>query len=186
MNDVKNWPGENSEKHATRFTSDFGQVADDLCEKAMNEAKAQLHPLLRSAEVHYLDQRSDFLQAFKSALEQRIARTLAAWQPGVQAVFKFDKTRAEDVQNWDGSIHLLVKVPRLSNTIKALGKILDRSLVKCLEQMGWLRVQNLQSILDVQQVTPNEIRHGVSYGAMFYAAYTVPIKVWPQNRQTPH
>jgi hypothetical protein len=184
MNSVKNGRGTISEERAIALASDLGQVANDLCEKVLNEAKGHLHPLLRSAEVQRLDQRSDFLQAFKSALEQRIARKLAAWQPGVQAVFAFDKMRMEDIQSWDGSVHLLVKVPRLSDTIKTLGKMLDRSLVKYLAQMSWSRFQDLQSILEVQQVTPNELRHGVSYGAMFYAAYTVPIKICPQNKQT--
>lgn len=182
MSDVRDGRGENSKAQVMVSGSDLGLVANDLCEKALNDAKRQLHPLLRSANVQQLDRRSDFLQAFKSGLEQKIARTLAAWYPGVQAIFKFDETRTEDIQNWDGSIHLLVKVPRLSNTIKAFGKMLDRGLVKYLKCLRWTRFQNLQSILDVQQVTPNELRHSVSYGAMFYAAYTVPTKVWPQNR----
>jgi hypothetical protein len=184
MNDVRNWHGKYSEEYVMAITSDLEVLANDLCKKALNEAKGQIHPLLRRADVQQLDQRSDFLQAFKSVLEQRVARTLVAWQPSVQAVFKFDKTREEDIQNWDGSIHLLVKVPRLSNTMRQLGKMLDQSLVKNLKRMSWSRFQNRQSILDVQQVTPNELRHGVSYGAMFYAVYTVPIKVWPQDRQT--
>lgn len=88
----------------------------------------------------------------------------------------------ENLESWDGSIHLLVKVPRLSNTVKALGKTLDKVLVKHLKQSGLPRFAKRQSILDVQQVTPNELRHGVSYGAMFYAVYTAPVKIWPQDR----
>jgi hypothetical protein len=63
-----------------------------------------------------------------------------------------------------------------------LGKKLDQSLVKYLKHLGWSRFQKRESILEIQQVTPNELRHGISYGAMFYAVYTVPVKVWPQNR----
>jgi hypothetical protein len=163
---------------------EFGQVANDLCEKALNDAKGQLHPLLRDAELDRLDRRETFVQAFKSALELRIARKLAAWQPGVQAVFKFDETPTQTWETWDGSIHLLVKVPRLSDAMKALGKKLDQSLVRYLKQLGWSRFRKRQSILEVQQVTPNELRHGIGYGAMFFAVYTAPIKVWPQNRRT--
>lgn len=162
--------------------TDFRQVANDLCEKALNDAKAELHPLLRTVEVERLAQRSEFLQAFKTSLERRIARKLAAWQPTVQAVFKFDETWPENRQYWDGSIHLLVKVPRLSNTVKASGKTLDKGLVQCLKQLGWSHFRTRQSILDVQQVTPNELRHGVSYGAMFCAVYNAPVRVWPQDR----
>ena len=157
-------------------------VANDLCEKALTDAKSQLHPLLQQVELDRLDQRSEFLQAFKSALEQRIARKLAAWQPAIQAVFKFDETGTGVMESWDGSIHLLVKVPRLSNALKALEKTLDKGLVKHLKQLNWSRFRKQKSILEVQQVTPNELRHGIGYGAMFSAVYNVPIKVWPPKR----
>lgn len=85
----------------------------------------------------------------------------------------------ENSKRWDGSIHLLVMVSQLSNKVKVLGEILDCYLVKYLKQLGWSRFQMGQSILEIQQVTPNEVRRGISYGAMFYAVYTVPVKVWP-------
>jgi hypothetical protein len=71
----------------------------------------------------------------------------------------------------------------LLNAVKALGEKLDGSLVKYLKQLGWQRFPTQQSILEVQQVTPNELRHGVGYGAMFYAVYTAPVRVWPQDRR---
>ena len=84
---------------------------------------------------------------------------------------------------WDGSIHLLVKVPRLSNAVRVMGKVLDRSLVKTLKQLGWERFQKRQTVLEVQQVTADELRHGISYGAMFHAVHSVPVKVWPRKRR---
>jgi hypothetical protein len=162
--------------------NDFEQAANELCETALNDAKGQLHPLLQNTELERLNQRSEFIQAFKSAMEQRIARKLASWQPDVQAVFKYDETRMKNSESWDGSIHLLVMVSHLSNGVKALGEMLDQNLVKCLKQLDWSRFQMRQTILEVQQVTPNEVRRGVSYGAMFFAVYTVPKKVWSQNR----
>ena len=161
---------------------DFGEIANELCEKAMQDAKEQLHPLLRNAHLNLLNRRSEFVQTFKSTLELRIARTLAAWQPGVQAVFKFDESSTENWETWDGSIHLLVKVPCLSGALKSMGRMLDRSLVKCFRQLGWSRFQECQSILDLQQVTEGELRHCVGYGAMFCAVYTVPVRVWPQEK----
>ena len=182
MSDGNRWRLEKSVEGVIPAPKEFGIVANDLCEKSLNDAKAQLHPLLWDAALDRLDQRDEFLQAFKSALEKRIARKLAVWQPGIQAVFKFDETPLENTGTWDGSIHLLVKVPRLSDAVKALEKKLDQGLVKYLKQLGWSRFHKRQSILEVQQVTPNELRHGVSYGAMFYAVYTAPVKVWPQTR----
>jgi hypothetical protein len=183
VSNVNSWRREAPQQYMVSAPKDFGQVANDLCEKALNDAKAQLHPLLRNVELDRLEQRYEFVQAFKSALEGRIARNLAIWQPGVQAVFKFDETRTKHREAWDGSIHLLVKTPRLSDALKALGKKLDRSLVRCLKQLGWSRFRKRQSILEIQQVTPNEVRRGISYGAMFYAVYSAPVKVWPQNER---
>ena len=161
--------------------TELEQEVNKLCEKALNDAKSQLHPLLHNVELERLDQRKEFTQAFKSALEQQIARTLAVWQPNVQAVFRFDTSRIKSNERWDGSIHLLIMVSKLSKKVKLLGEMLDKILVNYLRQLGLSRFQMSHSILEVQQVTPNEVRRGISYGAMFYAVYTVPVKVWPKK-----
>ena len=183
MSDMKQWHWE-ATKYFLPDIKTFEEVANDLCEKALNDAKAELHPLIRNNELTHLRKRSEFVQAFKLALERRVAQKLAAWQPGVQAVFRFDESCVDNGQSWDGSLHLLVKVTRLSDTINAVGEKLDRSLTDCLQQLGWSRFRRRQSILDVQQVTLNELRHGIGYGAMFCAVYNIPIKVWPSKGPT--
>jgi hypothetical protein len=183
MSNVNQWLLQKPGEHQVPAPKDFGQIANDVCENALKDAKEHLHPLLRDAQLERLDVRPEFIKMFKRALEQRIARKLAVWVPGAQAVYQFDETPKESPESWDGSIHLLVKVPRLSETVKILGRRLDRSLVKYLRQLNWPRFQTHQSILDVQQVTLSELRHGIGYGAMFHAVYTVPVKVWPKNRQ---
>lgn len=162
----------------------FAHTANELCEKALNDARAELHPLLRSVDVNRLEKRNEFIEAFKSALEKRIAKRLAVWQPSIESVFRFDDSHATDDPSWDGKIHLLVKVPRLSNAIKSFGKRLDQYLIGYLaQQLGWSRFQEQRWILDIQQVTVNELRHGVSYGAMFCAVHSVPVKVWPLKKK---
>jgi hypothetical protein len=165
------------------LAKDLGQVANRICESAIEEAKSQLHPLLRTADLHRLGQRSEFIKAFKAALERQIAQRLAAWHPDVQEVFQFEESWMESRSRWDGSIHLLVKVPYLSKAIKAMGRSLDKSLVKYLRSLGWTRFQDRESVLEVQQVTYEEMRHRISYGAMFCAVYSVPVKVWPLKRR---
>ena len=183
MRDMNFRGGKDIEKPVIPVPNDLSQVANKICEAALEDAKAQIHPLLRSAELHRLGQRVEFVKAFKVALEHRVAQKLALWQPDVQAVFQFDESWMESRNTWDGSIHLLVKVPHLSSAIKGMSKALDKSLLKFLKQLGWQRFQKRQTILEVQQVTPDELRHGISYGAMFYAVYSVPVKVWPQKRR---
>lgn len=161
----------------------FVQTANELCEKALNDARAELHPLLRNENVNHLEKRNGFTEAFKAALEKRIAKRLALWQPSIQSVFRFDDSHARSDPAWDGKIHLLVKVPHLSNAIKSFGRSLDKYLIGYLaKQLGWSRFQGQGSILDVQQVTDSELRHGISYGAMFYAVHSVPVKVWPLKK----
>jgi len=169
------------ESHFTEV-KDFGQAAEDLCEKALHDARAQLHPLLQSSELRLLGERHEFVETFRLALERRIARKLATWQTRVLSVFRFDQTRRPPGIPWDGSIHLLAKVPRVSKTIQAWGQTLDKSLLPCFRALGWSCFQERQSILEVQQVTPEEIRRGIGYGGMFFAAYTRPVRIWPQDR----
>lgn len=179
MINVDHWQRGKRMEFIAPVPNDFRQIASYLCEKALKDAKSQLHPLVRDIDLNRLDRRVEFLEVFKRALEQRIARQLSVCQPGIQAVFKFEETQIEPLQDWHGPIHLLVKIPRLSNAVKAFGKKLDKSLVNCLRQLNWQRFQKCQSILDVQQVTHYELRRGISYGAMFCAVYNAPTKVWP-------
>jgi len=161
----------------------FAHAADELCVAALNEARSQLHPLLQNIELGRLDQRQEFLRIFKCALGQHIAQKLSAGCPEIQAIFKYEERPWKNTEGWDASIHLLVKVPSLSDDVDILGKMLDSSVMKSLKQLRWQRFQEYQSILTVQQVTPIEIRHGTSYGAMFYAAHTAPVKIWPPDDQ---
>jgi len=90
--------------------SSFKKVAEELCEKALVDAKTRLHPLLQSDELENLDRRCEFVQGFKRALEEGIARQLAFWQPCVQAVFEFNNLQIDRELCWDSTIHLLVMV----------------------------------------------------------------------------
>jgi hypothetical protein len=183
MKIMKDGGREDKDESVVPLPSDINQVANKLFETALEDAKAQMHPLLRNTDFHRLGQRVEFVKAFKLALERRVAQHLALWQPEVQAVFQFDESWMESRNSWDGSIHLLVKVPQLSNSLKTIGKALDKSLVKYIKQLGWPRFQKRQTVLEVQQVTIDELRHRVSYGAMFCAVHSVPVKVWPQKRR---
>jgi hypothetical protein len=179
MSDIDNRRLDKLGQYAVPPTKEIDKGVNRLCQRALAEAKHQLHPLLQNIELNRLDQRREFLQTFKFALEQQIARTLVVWYPDIQAIFRYDATPNKNTEDWDGTIHLLAKVPRLSKQLKALSNKLDNGLVKCIKRWNWSRFDKSQTILDVQQVTPNELRHGTGYGAMFCAVYTVPVQVWP-------
>lgn len=158
---------------------DLGPVVTRLCEQALQDARGRLHPLLGQAELSRLSQRGDFLDAFKAALEQRIARAVAARGPDIQAVFRYEEHSQDSGADWDGSIHLLVAVPQRSDVLRALGQELDRALLSCLRGLGWQHVCGRRSVLEIHQVTPPELRHGLGYAALFSAVYSAPVRVWP-------
>jgi hypothetical protein len=184
MRDTDQLEPERSPAGAVPALQEIDLAVNELCEQALRDARGHLHPLVQNSELSRLDKRVEFIQALKSGLEQRLARRLAVWQPDVQAVFKYEETPTQSLETWDGAIHLLVKVPRLSDAVKMLGKILDDALVHSLRRLGLPRFQGCQSVLEVQQITPSELRHGIGYGAMFCAVYTAPVMVWPQERHT--
>lgn len=158
---------------------EFKQASEELCEKALIDAKSQLHPLLQQVGLEKLGQRREFVQAFRQALERAVAERIALWLPCVKVIYKFDPPRGSGIEYWDNMIHLLVLVPRILPGINELGSKLDNEMLKRLKSLPWSRFQDSESIIEIQQVTRNEIRHGICYGAMFYSLYTAPSPVWP-------
>jgi hypothetical protein len=166
-------------EYLPRNAYEFSQIADELCEHAQRAAKEQLHPLLQRVDLEKLCQRPGFLEAYKQSLEREIAQRIVQWFPYVKVVYKFDSSRKNRLEEWDNTVHLLVLVPQLMPLIKELGTMLDGELLKSLKHLPWLRFQDSKSVIEIQQVTPDEMRHGVCYGAMFFSFYTAPSQVWP-------
>ena len=155
------------------------QGSSELCEKALMDAKVQLHPLLQQVDLEKLGQRREFVQAFKHALESAVAERMVLWLPSVKAVYEFGPPRGNSLECWDNRVRLLILVPRLLPSINELGTMLDHEILEQVKHFRWSRFKDSQSVLELQQVTPHEIRHGVCYGAMFYSLYTAPVQVWP-------
>ena len=165
--------------HEFEYFYAIRQASSELCEKVLTVAKTQLHPLLRQVDLEKLGQRSEFILAFKNALEKELAQQIVLWLPSVKVVYKFDSLRRSNSDDWDNTIHLLLLVPRLLPAVRELGINLDSEILKRLKRLRWSRFQDSKSLIEVQQVTPNEIRHGVCYGAMFFSLYAAPSQVWP-------
>ena len=164
----------------------FRQTSEELCEKALIDAKTELHPLLQQVDLQKLGQRREFVEAFRHALERVVAERIALWLPRVKVVYKFDPPKGSSTEYWDNVIHLLLLVPRLVPSVDELGSKLDSEMLKRLKRFNWSRFRDSQSVLELQQVTPDEIRHGVCYGAMFYSFYTAPLQVWPRIFDQPN
>lgn len=157
----------------------FSDLCKQLCEKALTDAKNQLHPLLRQVELERLGQRKIFVDAFKCALETEITRRVILLLPCVQAVYRFDTQRGSNAYDWDNKIHLLLLVPQLMASIKDLNSKLDTQMLRQLQRPDWKRFWSSTTFVEVQQVTRDEVRHGVCYGAMFASYYAGPLQIWP-------
>jgi hypothetical protein len=111
MRGIDNDRGENAIEYDIPTSEELEQVAKVLCERALNDAKSQLHPLLQTIELDRLDQRPEFLRVYKCVLKHKISQKLAAWHPGIQTIFSYEGTPFENMEDWHGSIYLLVKIP---------------------------------------------------------------------------
>jgi len=176
---IKNQYLDNSHQSADFIINEIEETANDLCEEALNEAKTRLHPLLHNVELDRLDPRCEFVQAFKSALERKVAQKLADWHLGVQAVYKFEDLKVGRWECWDNSIRLLVMLSNPSPIMRTLEQALDEGLTNVLKRLHWSRFRKCRSVLEIQQVTPREVQRGTCYGAMFHAVYNAPVKVFP-------
>ena len=79
MSDVNRWWRERSVELIVPAPKDFGQVANELREKALEDAKAQLHPLLRDAQLDRLDERPEFVKTFSAPWNRGLPEN---WQLG--------------------------------------------------------------------------------------------------------
>lgn len=165
-----------------RNADEFRQIVGELCGHAQKVAIGQLHPLLQRVDLEKLGHRYEFLEVFKQTLESEIAQKIVQWLSSVKTVYRFDASRKNRLEEWDNTIHLLVLVPQLVPSIKELGAILDDTFLTALKHLAWSRFQDSKSVIEIQQVTPEEIRHGVCYGAMFFSYYAAPSQVWPEGR----
>ena len=156
-------------------------VSRELAEKALIDAKPLLHPLLQQVDLENLGQHREFVQAFKDALERAVAERIFLRLSFVKVVYKFDPPRGSSTAGWDSMIHLLLLVPRLLPSINELGFKLDSEMLQQLQSLSWTRFQHSKSVVEIQQVTPNEIRRGICSGAMFFSLYAAPVQVWPPN-----
>jgi hypothetical protein len=99
MRDIGNGRMEHPHESSIPQEDEFGQIAIALCESTLNEAKNQLHSTLQDVQSGRLDQRPEFLQAFRSALKHQISRQLVTWCPSIQTIFTYSETPFENIED---------------------------------------------------------------------------------------
>ena len=159
------------------------EVAETIRDNALASARVKLWEPERSADLAALLCRADFLDYFKYGLASGVARTLAASDPNVQAVYVYDPSTNADSDSGedmpqDATVHLLLRVTQSSAALEAYIVALDRALAASLIALPSPRFAQRESILDVNSVSDDDVRRGVNYAGLLAGVFAPPLNIW--------
>ena len=167
------------------------RLAEGIRDSAVESARSSLHPLLRHLEVALLGRRPDFVSTFYESLAVSVSRALSRMDSHLLAVFRFsspgEADPATNVPHPGMPLHLLAITDDLGATQRLPLIGLDRALQSNLRQLGWPRFAGSGNtrFLDINLLTPRELRRGVGYAGLFSAFYSFPHRIWLRTRARP-
>ena len=164
-------------------TIQLTEVAETLRDDSFLVAREGLVPPRDELPLETLLNDLEFVDHFKHSLAAGIARVLAAYDRQVKTIHYYDprvcpEERAGSTLPIDATIHLLVEVNHPSPALSVLILALDRELTECLKTLPSGRFANLSFILDVNVLTPEDIRAGRGHATLLSSLYTPPLKIW--------
>ncbi len=162
------------------------RLAEGIRDSAVESARNVLHPLLRHLEVRVLGRRPEFVSTFYEALAIAVSRALARMDSHLLAVFRFSSPGETDpstnVPHPGVPLHLLAITDEIEASQRLPLAGLDRALCSSLCRLGWSRFAGSARLLDINLLTPRELRRGVGYAGLFSAFYSFPHRVWLRGR----
>ncbi len=165
------------------------RLAGGIRDSAVESARNSLHPLLRHLEVALLGRRPDFVSTFYESLAVTVSRALSRMDSHLLAVFRFSSRRETDpatnVPHPGVPLHLLAITDDLEATQRLPLVGLDRALQSNLRRLGWPRFAGNARLLDINLLTPRELRRGVGYAGLFSAFYSLPHRIWLRGQAGP-
>ncbi len=162
------------------------ELAETLKEDALERARQKLLPSRRGSDLRTLLETPAFLDAFKHGLASGVAKALSENDKAVQAVYIYDPSTNPDSESgvdlpMSATVHLLVRVVKTSAALEAFTATLDRALTAELRDLPSDRFTRLESVLDVNLVTDQQVRLGVGYAVLFSSLFAPPIKLWQRE-----
>jgi hypothetical protein len=149
------------------------RLAERIREEAIMAAWAGDPELAHAVGRAGLISHPRFLPAFKLALAASVACTLGEHDAQVRAVYAYDSA--------DALLHLLVIVGRPSAALTMFVASLDRALAASLDELSLAVGHRRVSVLDVNLITPKEVRLGIGPAALLSAVYHPPLAVWSRD-----
>lgn len=157
------------------------EAARLMVASALAYAEEKATPSLRARGLRVEAADPHFRDHLKWGLTLSMTKHLADHDVEVRAVYAFEPSAnadAEDAETLppDDMLHLLVLVNRRTAALEALIASLDGALVEVLNECGVPRVP--PRLLDVNLITPEDVRLGIGLAGILSAVFAPPIKVW--------
>jgi hypothetical protein len=162
------------------------ELVETLNEDAVAQARQKLLPPQRGADLRSLLETPAFLDAFKYGIASGVAKALSENDKSVQAVYVYDPSTNPDSESgvdlpMSATVHLLVRVVRLSAALEAFIATLNRALTAELRNLPSDRFARLESVLDVNLVTEQQVRLGAGYAVLLSSVFAPAIKLWQRE-----
>ena len=162
------------------------ELAETLREDALAQARKKLLPPQRGSDLRTLLETPAFLDAFKYGLASGIAKALSENDKSVQAVYTYDPSTNPDSDSGvdlpiGATVHLVVRVVNSSAALEAFVATLDRALTADLRNLPSDRFARLESVLDVNLITEQQVRLCTGYAALLSSVFAPPIKLWQRE-----
>ncbi|GIK36840.1 MAG: hypothetical protein BroJett011_06730 [Chloroflexota bacterium] len=161
-------------------------IAKRICHEALEQTYDKLVPVEQELSLECLLQRRALFQSFKYGLAKGVAETLAANDKRVRRVYVIEPSANPDAEVEEHlpvevTIHLVVVVETTSAALEALIASLDRGLVQCLQELPSPLLAGCHSILDVNLVTEEAVRHRTGYANLLSSIFAPPLKLWERQ-----
>jgi len=159
------------------------EVAETIQIDALQYAHTKFTQPIRAAGLAEVLQRNDFIDYFKFGLAERIAKTLAAHDEHVQAIYYFDPNLSSDSETeapapLDPTVNLLVHVESKSAGHVSFIAALDKALTQQARELPSPIYSSLVSILNPILITAKDVDQKRGYAALLSSLYLKPRRVW--------
>jgi hypothetical protein len=163
---------------------ELAEVAEKIRDNALDFAKMKLPPVKRDQNLEELFQQRNFTCDFKHGLVEGVCETIGEYDGKVLESYCFDPDANPDCQSGDeipldGTINIILVVESKTAGLDALITSLDRGLTQALKELPIPSLVSYDSVLNIIQVTQNDVEKRKGYAALLSSLYVRALKVWP-------
>ncbi len=162
------------------------EMTETIREDALKWANSKLSASQRGMTLEDSFKQSHFIEGFKYALSNGIARAISANDDRVSAIYIYEPSgnpdfETEEALPLDETIHLLVVVSNLSAALESFIASLDRSLAERLRDLPAPIFADCNWILDAKFISAEDIKRGTGYAGLLSSIFIPPLKIWQRE-----